>query len=56
MGTWNEATLYQDSPFFGIGMSGWHRREWWEHREERDEDFGWSAANLYLLEVVELWW
>jgi hypothetical protein len=36
---WDEKTLYSDHPVFGIGMSGWHKAEYWDHQEDMDTDF-----------------
>ena len=36
MGTWDAQTLYENHCIFGIGMSGWRQRDWWEYMEDKD--------------------
>jgi hypothetical protein len=52
---WDEKTLYKDHPVFGMGMSGRHRREWWNHKEDLDIEFyrHWLGVDSHILESEE---
>jgi len=60
MHAFDEKTLYTDSPFFGVGMSGIHKDELWEDREYRDMEFArlypLSSDYTHAIELLPIWW